>query len=485
MELRKYHKEDSAVICGWIRDEKSLYQWSASRIGKFPLADNDLNEAYAPMIKGNRFIPLSALDDNGKLVGHLYIRYPNENDDSTVRFGFVIVDPVLRGCGNGRKMLQLAINYAQKVLHAAKITLGVFANNDSAEACYKSVGFRPAGKTEIYKMPVGEWECIEMECEPAKTGCNGRGKMYTVVEGEEQDIDSWMELVEGVRWNFPGLETEKALEEHKNTVLKFIKQKRAICVKDEDKIIGVLLFSTKYNMICCLAVSADSRKQGIGSLLLARALEKLDRTQAVTVSTFRAEDQKGMAPRALYKKYGFTADELIEEFGYPNQKFILYPDCRIMDIYGDNYSGITKRCREASRAIIVENENIMLSHETKIGQWMLPGGGIEVNENPRECCIRETAEETGLIVEPKRCFLIMNEYYEDWKFVSYYFECTVTGRTGRKPTDRERRVGAIPEWVAITDAMDTFSQHQDYAQTNEERRGIYLREYKALTAFME
>lgn len=151
--------------------------------------------------------------------------------------------------------------------------------------------------------------------------------MYTVVEGKQQDIDSWMELVKSVRRNFPGLETEKALKEHRNTVLKFMSQKRAICVKDEGKIIGVLLFSTKYNMICCLAVSSDYRKQGIGSRLLACALEKLDRTQPITVSTFREEDEKGTAPRALYRKFGFVSEDLIEEFGYPNQRFVLYPDC--------------------------------------------------------------------------------------------------------------------------------------------------------------
>ena len=150
--------------------------------------------------------------------------------------------------------------------------------------------------------------------------------MYTVVEGRQQDIDSWMELVKSVRWNFPGLETENALEEHRNTVLKFMNQKRAICVKDEGKIIGVLLFSTKYNMICCLAVSSDYRKQGIGSRLLAYALEKLDRTQPITVSTFREEDEKGTAPRALYRKFGFVPEDLIEEFGYPNQRFVLFPD---------------------------------------------------------------------------------------------------------------------------------------------------------------
>lgn len=163
MRLRKYKKEDSANICSWIKDQKSLYQWSANRIEKFPIADNDLNNEYAPMIKGNRFIPLSAVDDKGNLVGHLCIRFPNENDDSIVRFGFVIVDPFFRGCGNGKKMLQLAIDYAKNTLQASKITLGVFANNDNARYCYESAGFQPNGKTEIYKMPIGEWECIEME----------------------------------------------------------------------------------------------------------------------------------------------------------------------------------------------------------------------------------------------------------------------------------------------------------------------------------
>ena len=72
--------------------------------------------------------------------------------------------------------------------------------------------------------------------------------MYQVAEGTQQDIDSWMELVKRVRWNFPGLETENGLKEHRDTVLEFMQQKRAICAKDGNRIIGVLLFSRKYNM---------------------------------------------------------------------------------------------------------------------------------------------------------------------------------------------------------------------------------------------
>ena len=163
MKLKQYQKEDAAIICSWIKDKKSLYQWSANCIGKFPFSGDDINENYAARMTGNRFIPLSAFDDRGNLIGHLCIRYPDEANDSIVRFGFVIVDPDLRGQGNGKKMLQLAIDYAKDRLGASKITLGVFTNNDSARYCYESVGFHPVGKTEIYKMPIGAWECLEME----------------------------------------------------------------------------------------------------------------------------------------------------------------------------------------------------------------------------------------------------------------------------------------------------------------------------------
>ena len=145
------------------------------------------------------------------------------------------------------------------------------------------------------------------------------------VMGEFSDIDSWMQLVRKVSWNFPGLETEERLDEHTQTVLKFMGKKQAICVKNQDVIIGVLLFSRNRNMICCLAVDPKYRKQGVASILLEKALNELDRSREIMVSTFRENDEKGIAPRALYRKFGFQEGELTEEFGYPNQVFILRP----------------------------------------------------------------------------------------------------------------------------------------------------------------
>lgn len=143
--------------------------------------------------------------------------------------------------------------------------------------------------------------------------------------GVPEDIENWMRLVNQISWNFPGLETQEKLDEHKATVLKFMGQRQAICVKVGDGIAGIMLFSKGHNMICCLGVSPDYRRRGVASMLMNEALRNLDRTREISVCTFRADDEKGVAPRALYEKYGFIEDALVEAMGYPNQKYILHP----------------------------------------------------------------------------------------------------------------------------------------------------------------
>ena len=141
--------------------------------------------------------------------------------------------------------------------------------------------------------------------------------------GALQDITSWMELVQQVRWDFPGLEAEAALEDHRKTVLRFMGENRALCVKDSDKVIGVLLLSRKRNMICCLAIAPEYRRNGIASALLEKALSELDRSKKITVTTFREDDERGIAPRRLYKRFGFTEENLLIENDYPVQRFVL------------------------------------------------------------------------------------------------------------------------------------------------------------------
>lgn len=158
---------------------------------------------------------------------------------------------------------------------------------------------------------------------------------------------------------------------------------------------------------------------------------------------------------------------------------------KVIDIYGENYIGKYTKSREACRGILIKNDKILLTYEVNTDQYFIPGGGLENNESSEECCVRELAEETGCIVKTNKQYLTINEYYEEWLFVSHYYICEYIGETERKLTEREVEVGLEPRWVSIKEAIDIFSKHQDYARENEMKRGAYLREYNALLHFMD
>ena len=162
MILRDYKKEDGDIIVSWLRSEEELYKWSADRYNKYPLPADHINADYVVQLEKGRFYPLTAVDENGEVLGHFIIRYPSEEDDSSVRFGFVIVNPEIRGKGYGKEMLKLGVEYAKNRLHASRIDLGVFENNESARCCYEAVGFKEYSRREC-EMPIGTWSCIDME----------------------------------------------------------------------------------------------------------------------------------------------------------------------------------------------------------------------------------------------------------------------------------------------------------------------------------
>ena len=154
---------------------------------------------------------------------------------------------------------------------------------------------------------------------------------------------------------------------------------------------------------------------------------------------------------------------------------------KITDIVGDNYFGSWKQTRTACRTVVVRDGRLLLSYETKTGQWMLPGGGLEEGEDEARCAAREVSEETGYSVEPSPCLLEIDEYYEDWKWVNRYFRAEAVGKGPVKLTEREKEVGMEPRWLPLDEIIGIFAGHASYADTDEMRRGMYLREYTALS----
>lgn len=142
-------------------------------------------------------------------------------------------------------------------------------------------------------------------------------------------LESWMKLIDMVRWTFPGLETQKLMEGYRNTVIKNIKRKSAVCALNDQQVVGTLLFSVRHNMISFLAVHPEYRRKQIGTKLFKEALKILDRKRDIGVDTFGENDPSGVAARGFYKKLGFEEDKVILWKGgdvlleHPQQRFIL------------------------------------------------------------------------------------------------------------------------------------------------------------------
>lgn len=141
--------------------------------------------------------------------------------------------------------------------------------------------------------------------------------------GTREDLEDWMRLVEQVREQLPGLETEEALEAHRNTVLEFMDRASALCARTQGGLAGVLLFSREPPMLCFLAVEPRHRREHIAEKLVSRAISLMDPSKDVTVTTFREGVPEGAAARAFYRSMGFAEGALTEEFGSPVQEFVL------------------------------------------------------------------------------------------------------------------------------------------------------------------
>ena len=155
IRIRPYKATDVDTILSWCKEEKAFYQWTAGKLGNYPVTQNEFRFVESLM-------PFTAFDETG-IVGFFTLRNPNESLDE-LRFGFVIVDPDKRGKGYGKEMLRLGLKYAFEIYGAIRASLGVFENNLPAYYCYKAVGFDDVvlETTETYCVLGEEWKCKEL-----------------------------------------------------------------------------------------------------------------------------------------------------------------------------------------------------------------------------------------------------------------------------------------------------------------------------------
>ena len=138
----------------------------------------------------------------------------------------------------------------------------------------------------------------------------------------ETDIPAWMNLMHLVIDGYPEMNEEDYL-----TQLKIgISEQRALVLKDDVLLIGAMLFNRHTESIDYWGIHPQYRNAGIHKLFIDALLQTYLPNQDISMTTYRAGDKADTGHRARLYTLGFAERELLVEYGYPTQKFVLSPE---------------------------------------------------------------------------------------------------------------------------------------------------------------
>lgn len=133
------------------------------------------------------------------------------------------------------------------------------------------------------------------------------------------DIPLWMDLVRLVIDGFPNLQEEEYLSQLKQYVF----EERALILKFNGIAIANMVFNKDTRSIDFFGIHPQYRNSDIAQVFLKKVMEDFLMNTAISITTFREGDKADTGHRDMIKKLGFAEAELLMEFGYPTQKFVL------------------------------------------------------------------------------------------------------------------------------------------------------------------
>lgn len=133
-----------------------------------------------------------------------------------------------------------------------------------------------------------------------------------------------------------------------------------------------------------------------------------------------------------------------------------------LEIIGTERDIPFKTERWGARAIIEKDGKYLFSYLSKRKQYLTPGGGIEEGERIEDAVRRECREECGIIVEPEKPFLVVDEYYFEKRWVDYYSICSIKGFCEDDYDKKEVELGLIPTWIEEERIKDVLSSSMNW-----------------------
>lgn len=182
--------------------------------------------------------------------------------------------------------------------------------------------------TALYKMPPNRYREKErfypLQLKYSLEGSysmleNKKNRPWEAVFAEETDIPCWMELVRLVVDGFPCLDEE----EYVRTLQEKIRAGQALILKDGCTAVGIMLFDSETGNIDFMGTHPLYRKMGIPRVFINKVMDELVKGREISITTYREGDKADTGQRREIKGLGFAEAELLVEFGYPTQRFVL------------------------------------------------------------------------------------------------------------------------------------------------------------------
>ena len=120
--------------------------------------------------------------------------------------------------------------------------------------------------------------------------------------------------------------------------------------------------------------------------------------------------------------------------------------------------------------ILVDGRIVLVkrAHEPLMGEWNLPGGGVELGETLEQACAREVLEETGLVVSVGPVIDVFDRIMTDadgavrYHFVLVDYLCHAIGGDLCCGTDASDVALAVPadleKYTLTTKALEVISR---------------------------
>ena len=167
----------------------------------------------------------------------------------------------------------------------------------------------------------GEFYPLQLKMSLGEQPSKDRFSKKDIQKAKESDVSDWMYLTSLVIDGYPCLDEA----EHRRALCQSVKEGRAFVIRDGHRLAGAVSMGPQGGRIDFLAVHPQYKNLEIENLFVGWIMQELLPGEEIDMTTYRQGDRADTGHRRRLWELGFEGRELLWEYGYPVQRFVLSP----------------------------------------------------------------------------------------------------------------------------------------------------------------